>query len=244
MVRSPRGPRGTPLRLPPSAERTGLSSCKASRVCASWHAVDAIDLLSEGRATMAPPATTVLPVLQRRRSVRRFVAGWRIPDDDLITILEAGRLPPSGTDCQPWRFVVVRDRGRLGQLAQATAGRDTVNTAGCVVACFADLLVKSTAPEQLSELEALGALSRSEVGVFGARATVQTGAPRREAKAVRDVGVAVYGMMLQATALGIGSCWLAVDDAAAHAYEVPPGLREHYAVVCILALGRPGGGCR
>jgi len=50
-----------------------------------------------------------------RRSIRKFTKG-EIPQDSLRKILEAGIWAPSGSNAQPWRFVLVRreiDRIRM-----------------------------------------------------------------------------------------------------------------------------------
>lgn len=54
--------------------------------------------------------------LRARRNVRAF-ADRPLPDDALDRILEAGRRAPSSRNGQPWDFVVVTDRARLGDLA-------------------------------------------------------------------------------------------------------------------------------
>jgi nitroreductase len=51
-----------------------------------------------------------------RRNVRSF-ADRPMSDADLDRILEAGRRSPSSQNWQPWDFVVVTDRERLGELA-------------------------------------------------------------------------------------------------------------------------------
>jgi nitroreductase len=56
--------------------------------------------------------------LRARRNVRAY-AESTIPRGDLERILEAGRRTPSSMNQQGWDFVVVTDRGDLGELARA-----------------------------------------------------------------------------------------------------------------------------
>lgn len=56
-----------------------------------------------------------------RRNVREF-ADRPLADDDLDRILEAGRRAPSSRNWQPWDFIVVTDRDRLGELSQVWRG--------------------------------------------------------------------------------------------------------------------------
>ena len=63
------------------------------------------------------PLDAIAAIMQRR-SIRSYKPD-PIPEDDLRTILEAGRQAPSAGNRQPWEFVVVRDRQQRCDLAQA-----------------------------------------------------------------------------------------------------------------------------
>jgi nitroreductase len=56
-----------------------------------------------------------------RRNVRSF-ADLPVPASDLDQILEAGRRSPSSQNWQPWDFILVTDRGQLGELARVWRG--------------------------------------------------------------------------------------------------------------------------
>ncbi len=60
---------------------------------------------------------TILDIIKRRRSVRRFDRR-KIPDEEMEKILEAARWAPSGANVQPWRFIVVTRRETLAALAE------------------------------------------------------------------------------------------------------------------------------
>ena len=59
----------------------------------------------------------VLTAIATRRMVRRF-ADRPIDETDLRRILNAGRRAASSKNTQRWTFIVVRDRGRLEELAK------------------------------------------------------------------------------------------------------------------------------
>ena len=68
-----------------------------------------------------------LEAIRKRRSIRRFTDDV-IPKADLETIVDAGRLAATGSNRQPWDFVVVTDRAMIAQftvsgawIAQASA---------------------------------------------------------------------------------------------------------------------------
>jgi nitroreductase len=56
----------------------------------------------------------VLEAIRKRRSVRRFTDD-AVSKDDLETIVDAGRLAPTGNNRQPWDFVVVTDQAMIEQ---------------------------------------------------------------------------------------------------------------------------------
>ena len=58
----------------------------------------------------------ILPLLGRR-SVRVYRPGEAVSDDELRALLEAAMAAPSARACDPWRFLVVRERADLDALA-------------------------------------------------------------------------------------------------------------------------------
>ena len=49
---------------------------------------------------------TFMEMLEKRESCRAF-SGRPVTRDDLMKLVEAGRLSPSGCNAQPWKFIVV-----------------------------------------------------------------------------------------------------------------------------------------
>jgi len=68
-----------------------------------------------------------------RRQVRSFTAE-PLRDDLLRQILEAGRRAPSGSNVQPWDFVVVADSGQLERLSGVWKGAVWISGATTAVA--------------------------------------------------------------------------------------------------------------
>jgi len=106
-----------------------------------------------------------LEAIRKRRSVRRYT-GDTIPREDLEAIVDAGRLAASGSNRQPWEFVVVTERPTIDRLKVAA---EWMADAGAIIAVVMD-------PASRWWLE--------------------------------DGSAAVENMLIAATALGYGSCWL------------------------------------
>lgn len=60
-----------------------------------------------------------LEAIMTRRSIRKYTAE-PVSDADVETILRAAMAAPSAGNQQPWRFIVLRDRGQLDAAAGAT----------------------------------------------------------------------------------------------------------------------------
>jgi nitroreductase len=75
-----------------------------------------------------------LEAIRKRRSVRKYT-GEPIPRQDLETIVDAGRLAPTGGNRQPWEFIVVTGREMIDQLKVAAGWMDK---AGAIIAVVLD----------------------------------------------------------------------------------------------------------
>ena len=106
-----------------------------------------------------------LEALQNRRSVRQYT-GENIPREDILKIIDAGRMAATGGNQQPWEFIVVTDRGLIDALKIAA---DWMVNAACIVAVVMD-------PQSRWWVE--------------------------------DGSAAIENILIAATALGYGSCWL------------------------------------
>lgn len=103
--------------------------------------------------------------IQKRRSVRNFT-GDPIPPGDLLKIVDAGRLAASGSNLQPWEFIIITDPDMIDHLKVAARWMEH---AGAIIAVVMDPASRWW---------------------------------------VEDGAAAVQNMLLAATALGYGSCWL------------------------------------
>ncbi len=78
---------------------------------------------------------SVLEIIQKRRSVRRY-KGNPIPQDVLLRVLEAARLAPSGKNYQPWKFIIVQEEDLKKKVARASAEQHFIAEAPLIiVAC-------------------------------------------------------------------------------------------------------------
>ncbi len=76
----------------------------------------------------------VLTAIRTRRSIRRY-SDKPVEDDKLKLVLEAGRLSPSASNRQAWKFIAVRDGETRQKLADACNGQLFVGQAPVVLVC-------------------------------------------------------------------------------------------------------------
>lgn len=187
---------------------------------------------------------TVEQAIHARRSIRRYDASAPVPDEDLRKILEAGRLAPSGINMQSWVFVVVRDaetRQRLGDEAMLLpANTQMCHEAPVLLVCCARLdaadeiadRLRDLADAGLVEADLIDQLARRYRGSFDR----MPDSDRREYM-VLNLTIAATQMVLQATELGYGTCWLKgfSEKRVRRILNVPDNLH----ISSLIPLGRP-----
>ena len=151
-----------------------------------------------------------LKTIKERISVRQF-SDKPISDADLHTILEAGMSGPSCVNSRCWSFIVVQDKQKLLQMADANVK-------------YADPLRNATLG-----ILVCGDLSRTE---FFASA--------REFWAI-DGAIAAQNMILAAESLGLGSCWLGTWPVKERVENQTAlfALPEHIVPHSVIAFGWP-----
>jgi len=109
-----------------------------------------------------------LEAIRTRRSIRKYT-GDSIPQEDLKTIVDAGRLAATGSNRQPWDFVVATERQTITSFKPAG---HWMEQAGAVIAVVLDPSTRWW---------------------------------------VEDGSAAIENMLIAATALGYGACWVEGD---------------------------------
>ncbi len=78
----------------------------------------------------------ILKEILKRKSVRSYL-DKDVGKAALNEVLEAGRLAPSACNIQPWKFIVVRDKGKREKISEACKGQDFIFAAPVIiVACL------------------------------------------------------------------------------------------------------------
>lgn len=119
-----------------------------------------------------------LELAKSRRSVRGF-KNTDIPEDIIIRLLEAAQAAPSGGNCQPWHFYVIKDRATIQRIKEESCRQAFIATAPVLFVVCADI-------------------ARTE-GRYKERG--------RELYCIQDTAAAIQNILLCAQSEGLGACW-------------------------------------
>jgi len=183
----------------------------------------------------------VKDAIAARHSVRAFTK-TPLTQAEITELLDAARNAPSGLNSQPWRFKVIAKPDDIAWFGTSEASRKQtwLADAAAIILCGADLehYVKdsqaaafSFRKNKLIEGEPMDGIDAYVTREAAAAEQAKYGA------CAMNVGISVGFLMLRATEMGLGTCWIGMfDEAAIKArFALPAGVR----LVSILAVGHP-----
>lgn len=151
-----------------------------------------------------------LKVIYSRQSIRKF-GDEAVTNEQMLKILEAGRLAPSGGNSQPWRFVVVQSKEKRDELLKLIYERENIQ-----------------AQRQIIETASV------VIAVLYERET-----PHGELNAIQAIGAAIENMLLAVHALGLGACWM--GHHRDKEIENMLGASKTEELMALVAIGHPTG---
>lgn len=151
---------------------------------------------------------TVKEAIAARRAIRSYKPD-PVSQEDILELLEAARLAPSGTNHQPWRFIVVRDPELKKAIQDASFDQKYISEAPVLLVCCADLTSYAhvNTRERLSELIACGASSPDSLETYPALKMEDSHEALMgyRSHAMLNVALAMENIALRAVELGLGT---------------------------------------
>ena len=189
---------------------------------------------------------TVWEAIKIRRSIRKF-APDDVPEEMIEQMLEAARLAPSGANYQPWRFLVVRDKEERKKLRQICLEQRFIEEAPVVIICFSDLErysleARKKRGQEYIDFGVIQTLSGRFTDPDFLATMESLPPPTREqllTPMIANTYIAIDHLVLMATALGLGTCWVGGFDAAA--INRLFGLADNLLPVVVIPVGYPAG---
>lgn len=128
----------------------------------------------------------IIHEIAERRSVRKYKSD-PVDEKDILQIIEAARLAPSGSNTQSWRFIIVKDENTKAKIAEADHHQKWMLSAPIFIVCIADI---SSRIEDYQTLELDETSSSPELKLI-----------------IRDTAIAISYMLLEAEHIGLDTCW-------------------------------------
>lgn len=128
----------------------------------------------------------IMNEIQERRSIRKYKS-QEVKDEDLLQIIEAARLAPSGNNTQPWRFIIIKDQQTKENIVAEDHNQKWMLTAPVFIACISDISARIVGSQSLYIDESSSEFELKQI--------------------IRDTSIAISYMLLEAQHLGLGTCW-------------------------------------
>lgn len=173
--------------------------------------------------------------ISKRRSIRKFKPN-PVSSELITRCLEAARLAPSGANCQPWKFLVVRSIEKRQQVMDAAYCQPMVGQAPVLFILLGDKNAYRKRWRTGQELIDVGALDREDAE--------KTRTAYREMRQAEDeIGIlancmiAGQNLILEATNEGLGSCWVMLfkKERIAEIFDLPKTLFP----IALIPVGYP-----
>ena len=77
----------------------------------------------------------VFDALYARRSIRNYLEDSEVEREKIVRLLKAGMAAPSACNIQPWEFIVVTEKARVGLIKESIAKWGNYNAPVVIVVC-------------------------------------------------------------------------------------------------------------
>lgn len=126
--------------------------------------------------------------IELRRSIRKYM-NKDVEDDKIVKLIESARLAPSGSNTQPWNFIVVTSKAVKELLVKADHNQKWMLDAPVFIVCVADISCRI----------------KDSSDIF-----LDENSPQPELKQIiRDTAIAIENLLLEAQHIGLAACWTA-----------------------------------
>jgi len=182
-------------------------------------------------------------VVLDRRSIRKY-SDEKVSEEDIRLIMESARQAPSGENAQPWRFIIVKEQESKDFLSVIGKGGSGRRFTGEYLSKHMQTRFEALDDDD-KKRAAFKKLTSGSVSAFVNQAAfdILVLGKKEVWDAPFDTSAAIENILLTATSLGLGACWLVApcidirdELKMKERFNVP----EDYKLYAILAVGVPG----
>lgn len=184
-------------------------------------------------------------VIEKRASVRKFKVD-AVPVDDLREMAKLAGRAPSVNNTQPWRFVAVTNKDTLhcmsksvkekinnllpdGDSEEAAKAKAQVDWFSTFFADAPAVMVVLARPYEavVDKVIGSGPISHEAINEMRGHPDIQS------------IGAAVQNLLLAATDMGYGACWLSGPLVARQEIEACLEINSPWRIAAMVAIGKP-----
>lgn len=152
----------------------------------------------------------VKEAIEKRKSIRKYL-DKEISQEIIDELIEVARLAPSAYNAQPWKFVILKDKKAIEELKERKVFvQDFVYNAPLIIICCGTPLAY---PEKSRDKFDFKDLTNG------------------------DVSIACQNIVMQATELGLGSCYVGLIDR--DVLKEYFGIGDEYIMPFVISFGYP-----
>lgn len=152
----------------------------------------------------------VKEAIEKRRSIRKYL-DKEISEEIIQELIKAARLAPSAYNAQPWKFKIVNDKKIIQELKNNQVFKNPfVYTAPLIIVCCCETDVYPLCAEDNFNTREL---------------------------AIGDISIASQNLVLRATELGLGSCYVGLlsKEKIKQILKIP----KRYVIPHVISIGYP-----
>ena len=156
----------------------------------------------------------MLKEISTRKSTRNY-NNKPVDDEKIMQLIESARLAPSGSNTQPWNFIIVKSDNLREQISKADHNQMWMMTAPVFIVCVADIRCRIKSEDEILLTEKSDLPELKQI--------------------IRDTAIAIEHILLEAENIGLSSCWTAyfVQDDIRPILNIP---KDKY-VVGVVTIG-------
>ena len=162
-----------------------------------------------------------LDVVRKRRSIHHFTRE-EVSEEDLRYILEAARWAPSAGNCQPWRFIIVREPENIHKIWESTTGIE--------LKISPKRSFRVTPQNCIKKAPVIIVVCTDPTAYEGRQASINS-----DLFCIQDSANAAMHLLLAVCDRGLGACWVGMfkEEKLREALNIPQPIKP----VAIIPIG-------
>lgn len=185
-------------------------------------------------------------VINTRKTIRKYKEDHP-PIEDIKRIIDAGRLAPSATNTQNWKFIAIYNRDikekmvhtLIAKYEEIKSWKESEQFANKIEAYKSYSTFFIDAPVVIASIETQKDSSFMNDIYKARKVTAEDYQQSRPDSSLLSMGAAIENMSLAAHALGYGTCWMCAPIVAYKEFKQILNISEDDKIISLLTVGVP-----